>query len=310
MRIVAAFLIVAACLIGGRGEALASTGAMIFGSDAISSPCPVTLPTATDSWFTNGDGMTVQGTQAPCYWFDKTGGEIDNFITSSGQTLNMSDFTQMAHAASIIGRGRLIGFGPGTNSWTAPAGVYSVKVTLIGAGGGGGGASGASSVGQGGGGGGYAQAIVAVTPGSTYTITVNGGAMGGGVGAAGNNAGSSSFNGMVTAAGGAGGAGAASGAFGTSGGAGGSSSGATIAFAGGQGASGARTDGGGSTPSYIGGSGGTAGYGVGPGAPFVASNATTSVNGLAGSAPGGGGGGGLDGGGGGTGGNGACILEY
>lgn len=58
-------------------------------------------------------------------------------------------------------------------TWTAPAGVESVHVHLVGAGGGGGGDVGA--VAGNGGGGGYATGDLTVVPGSQYQIIVGGG---------------------------------------------------------------------------------------------------------------------------------------
>ena len=63
---------------------------------------------------------------------------------------------------------------PGTCSWTAPAGVTSVRTLLTGGGGGGG-----SWVGSGGGGGGVIdQSNVLVTPGTSYPIIIAGGGKG------------------------------------------------------------------------------------------------------------------------------------
>jgi len=59
---------------------------------------------------------------------------------------------------------------PGNNSWTCPAGVTTVTVTLIGGGGGG-----TNNGGGGGGGGAYISGPVTVTPGTTYNISVGAG---------------------------------------------------------------------------------------------------------------------------------------
>lgn len=58
-----------------------------------------------------------------------------------------------------------------TSPWTVPAGVTEVEFELWGAGGGG-------SLGGGGGAGGYIKAIIAVTPGQTYNVTVGQGGNG------------------------------------------------------------------------------------------------------------------------------------
>jgi len=59
----------------------------------------------------------------------------------------------------------------GTYTWTAPAGVTRVRVRVWGGGGGGGG----NHAGSGGGGGGYAESIVNVTAGTSYTVVVGSG---------------------------------------------------------------------------------------------------------------------------------------
>jgi hypothetical protein len=68
---------------------------MIFGTDAVSTPDSVSLPTTTDNWFTQGNGTSILGTQVPAYWVNKVGGEIDYAIESSGQTLSMTNRGQL-----------------------------------------------------------------------------------------------------------------------------------------------------------------------------------------------------------------------
>jgi len=68
---------------------------------------------------------------------------------------------------------------PGSYTWIAPAGVYSITVTAIG-GGGGGSVAGGSKANTGGGGGGLAWATnVPVVPGQSYTVVVGAGGTGG-----------------------------------------------------------------------------------------------------------------------------------
>lgn len=116
---------------------------------------------------------------------------------------------------------------PSTYQWTAPGGVTSVTVTIIGGGGGGvngtwsqSSCSGDAGVGGAGGAGGYiVNQVVTVTPGQTYNVVVGAGGAGGAYncwqvffpGIAGGN---SSF-GSVTATGGGGGAGYSGGLGGT-----------------------------------------------------------------------------------------------
>lgn len=86
-----------------------------------------------------------------------------------------------------------------SGTWTAPAGVTKARVTVIGGGGGGG----TDPCGGGGGGdGGGVTALVTVTPGTAYTITIGtGGANGNPNGGAGT---TSSFGSLATATGGTG----------------------------------------------------------------------------------------------------------
>jgi uncharacterized repeat protein (TIGR02543 family) len=112
----------------------------------------------------------------------------------------------------------------GSCDWEVPAGVVSVRVLVVGAGGGGGGGGNANSAeggGSGGGGGGAGQVThsisLAVTPGTSTTISVGAGGAGGAGGMNGNtswtgysgeNGGSSSAF-SITSTGGVGGSGAA-----------------------------------------------------------------------------------------------------
>jgi len=75
-------------------------------------------------------------------------------------------------------------FSPGGNDFVVPPGVTHLLLEMWGAGGGGGGGGdqgdgGTASGGGGGGGGGYTRALVAVTPGATYTVVVGTGGLGG-----------------------------------------------------------------------------------------------------------------------------------
>lgn len=95
-----------------------------------------------------------------------------------------------------------------SGTFTPPAGVTKVKVSVWGAGGGSGGTFGAGSGSQGGGGGGFAQGIIPVTPGIGVPVTIgSGGAAGIGASTptAGGNGGTSSFGASISATGGAGG---------------------------------------------------------------------------------------------------------
>ncbi|MBZ7923099.1 hypothetical protein LAC81_15010 [Ensifer adhaerens] len=90
-----------------------------------------------------------------------------------------------------------------SGSFTVPADVYRVKARVWGGGGGAGGSFGANGAGSGGGGAGYAEGIVEVTPGQVIAVTVgSGGAGGASTPTDGQNGGSSSFGGLISATGG------------------------------------------------------------------------------------------------------------
>ncbi|HEY4800945.1 MAG TPA: hypothetical protein VII99_17845, partial [Bacteroidia bacterium] len=182
-----------------------------------------------------------------------------------------------------------------SNSWTCPTGVTTVTVQCWGGGGAGGGTTAVPDGGGGGAGGAFAQKVLSVTPGNSYSVNV-GAAVAGttGSGSTGNPSWFSTA-GTVYAQGGAGG--------GTNNGAGGvgssSSSIGDFVWAGGNGAAGTATYGGGG-----GGGAGTTGIGgatttsvsgtgtaTGGGNGGIGRNA--SSNGAAGATYGGGGGGGF-----------------
>jgi hypothetical protein len=149
-------------------------------------------------------------------------------------------------------------------TFTAPAGVTSIKVECWGAGGGGSTITANGRRGGGGGGGAYASSIVTVIPGNTYLVVVGGG------GSANNTGGNSSFNDtVVVAAGGNGGTNNAATA-----GAGGTdlSSTGVIKYSGGIGANGGGT--------WSGGGGGGAGKnGAGGNASGATAGTGTTING-------------------------------
>jgi hypothetical protein len=187
----------------------------------------------------------------------------------------------------------------GITTFTVPAGITKVKVTVVGGGGAGGGATSGCSdgIGAGGAGGGAAIKIVSgLTPGGTVSVTVGAGgtAVSGGTG---NTGGTSSFGAYCSATGGVGGG---AGAAGTG-----------TPNVGGIGSSGDLNCSGG--PGFIGNSNlsGSGGYTIlGGGARGITSN---SASGTIGGTYGGGGSGGKTNGGavsGGAGGVGTVIVEY
>lgn len=200
-----------------------------------------------------------------------------------------------------VGTSAVVFGGPGTSTWTCPAGVTSVLAECWGAGGGGGASSSAYYAAGAGGGSEYAAQTVAVTPGHVYSYTVGApgpggaGASNGNPGAAGGNSAFTGDAATVTAHGGSGG-GVNTFNNGGSGGQGGHGSTSAVSFPGGQGGVGAPYGGGGGSsagPSSAGNAGdgytdpGTAVSGGGAGGQGRSGNGA----GFAGSAPGGGGGG-------------------
>jgi hypothetical protein len=190
-------------------------------------------------------------------------------------------------------------------TWTIPAGVTKVKVTVVGGGGGGGNSGGSgTAVTSGGGGGGCAvKYLTGLTPGNTLTYTVG---SGGGVGSSGGTSSVSSGTQTITtisATGGAGGSqvggGSTSGY--VNGGTGGSSSGGTLNMSG-QGGGMSYVDNA-TSGTYISGSGGSSvfgGGGNGNGGGFSGGNGGAY----------GGGGGGAYAANGGSGSAGVIIFEY
>lgn len=94
-----------------------------------------------------------------------------------------------------------------SGTWTKPAGVNKIKVTVTGGGGGGAGGSSAFSTGGSGGGGAGGTSIefIDVSAVSSVTVTVGGGGSGGSNGSSGSSGGSSSFGAYLSATGGGGG---------------------------------------------------------------------------------------------------------
>jgi hypothetical protein len=142
-----------------------------------------------------------------------------------------------------------------TDSFTPPAGVFSVRVTGSGGGGGGGGSNHASYGGGGGGGGQFCiSAPFSVTPGTTYTVTIGLGGNGGNINPTdGTAGGTTSLGSVVSLAGGSGGGAGNSSTFPGAGGSGAGALPATFYRRGSDGAYGTN----GSTTGITGGSGGS-----------------------------------------------------
>ena len=235
------------------------------------------LSTITANSVMLGNGISTVQTVAP---------------STSGNVLT-SDGTTWSSARSLI---PTIQAFTSSGTFTIPASVTKVKVTVVG--GGGGGRSATNSTGQGGGGAGGAaiEVITGLTPGGTVTVTVGAG------GAADTTGGTSSFGAYCSATGGLS---PASGT-GPAGGAGGTATGGDINFTGGGGGGGNGVSG------TVAGSAGNGGSSIFGGAGLGAGS-SNAVNTAGAGAPGtgGGGGGGCGGPGtGGAGGSGIVSVEY
>lgn len=114
-----------------------------------------------------------------------------------------------ANAAAAPKTRRVETLNSGT-SWTVPAGVEYVNVTLVGGGGGGGAGNDSNATGQNGLPGQLIQTTITTTPGASITYAIGAGGTGGAAGSpgtAGNSGGNTTFTGATTASGGGGGAG-------------------------------------------------------------------------------------------------------
>ncbi len=222
--------------------------------------------------------------------------EIRNVIVGAGMTPAKSTLSQLHEAVARLAVGRAQKFdSAGTHTFTVPAGVYRIKVTVTGGGGGGAGSP-AGNAGGGGGAGGTAIKWIDVVPGQTISVTNGvggaGGASGGGNGGDGT---SSSFGSFCSATGGTGGT------LSTGQGGGGSGVGGDINLTGGDGDLGSST-----YSSSPGGSGGASYWGGGG-----RGGSGLSTGGLVGKAPGSGGGGcAVAAGTGGAGAPGFVLVEY
>jgi hypothetical protein len=134
---------------------------------------------------TNGDSIQIAA--PPSTSECATGGQAFQIVDASGNpivgthTVVCNGAQGPAGPAGVAGSG-FTGMKEFTNpsnvpskvySWTAPAGVTHVLVEIWGGGGGGG-----DLLGWGGTGGAYSRSVIAVTPGSVYTVTVGGGGRG------------------------------------------------------------------------------------------------------------------------------------
>ena len=72
-------------------------------------PDPVNLPTDVEGWFTEGDGVSVMGTQVPAYWVSKIGGEVSSILAAFAVTPDMSNRAQVSAILRAGFAGLLLG---------------------------------------------------------------------------------------------------------------------------------------------------------------------------------------------------------
>lgn len=259
----------------------------------------VSLNTAVESAFTKANAALPNGTGTLAGTLTVTGNVVAANITSTG-TINATAILVNGVAAVTNGGFSNWQVFTANGTFTIPATITKVKVTVVGGGGGGG----YTRESSGGGGGGAAIKIISgLTPGGTVAVTVGNGGAGGTSGSVTGGTGqTSSFGAYCSASGGSGGA---------------SNAGSPGTIAGALGGIGSSGDlnirGGGagiyfedSGIGYIGGYGGSSI--LGGGAPILPHNSGSAGN--AGGAYGGGGSGGSSGQNGGAGAAGVVIVEY
>lgn len=130
-----------------------------------------------------------------------TGQDASNW--PAGDVVYMSSLGVMGHEAAT--GGTIVFTLSGT--WTAPAGITTIYVYMMGGGGGGGGRTGANGSGGGGGASGSFTLFpipYSVTPGNSYTVTIGAGGTGGGTSTTGQTGGTTTFD-MISVPGGGGG---------------------------------------------------------------------------------------------------------
>jgi hypothetical protein len=139
---------------------------------------------------TNWDVLAV-GAEIPAQ-----SGNSGNFLQTDGTNLSWASASAGLKSQQVF---------TSNGTWTKPAGINLIKVTVTGGGGGGGGGEPSWNNGGGGGGGGTAIKIIDVSSVSTVSVTIGNGGSGGGGQVNGSGGGTSSFGSYCSATGGAGG---------------------------------------------------------------------------------------------------------
>jgi len=177
----------------------------------------------------NSHGVTIKGpphSAAATYSL-----ELPDADGSSGEVLQTDGSGKLSFGSAGGGGLQSMQVFTSSGTWTKPAGISKIRVTVTGGGGGGAGIVGGSSDGAGGGAGGTAIEVIDVSAVSNAVVTIGSGGSGGSSGGSGSTGGDSTFGAYCTGGGGGGGpSGTASG-----GGTGGTASGGDININGGGG---------------------------------------------------------------------------
>lgn len=139
-------------------DRLVTTGT-VSATDAAYAPA-----TGTPGYATDGYPGVRQQTRWPAYAWNMICDSMLHVLFAAGIGTDRNNWNLFSQSVQIISRGREVVVDPNATSWTVPANIYRIKVTVWGAGGGSGSSSSASAPGGGGGGGAVAAMRFDVTP--------------------------------------------------------------------------------------------------------------------------------------------------